>query len=55
MADCFIYDHVRTPRGRGKSDGSLHEVPPVELASTALRAVLHLERVGRVKSGGSQG
>ena len=26
MADAFIYDHVRTPRGRGKPDGSLHEV-----------------------------
>ena len=24
MADAFIYDHVRTPRGRGKPDGSLH-------------------------------
>ncbi len=31
MADAFIYDHVRTPRGRGKKDGSLHEVPPVLL------------------------
>ena len=26
MTDCFVYDHVRTPRGRGKSDGALHEV-----------------------------
>ena len=26
MTDAFIYDHVRTPRGRGKADGSLHEV-----------------------------
>jgi hypothetical protein len=26
MTDAFIYDHVRTPRGRGKPDGSLHEV-----------------------------
>jgi acetyl-CoA acetyltransferase len=33
MADVFIYDHVRTPRGRGKKDGSLHEVPIVRLAS----------------------
>ena len=33
MADCFIYDHVRTPRGRGKPDGALHEVAPVDLAS----------------------
>ena len=27
MSDAFIYDHVRTPRGRGKADGALHEVP----------------------------
>ncbi|WP_068080605.1 acetyl-CoA C-acetyltransferase [Polycladidibacter stylochi] len=39
MADAFIYDHVRTPRGRGKKDGSLHEVPSVRLAAVALEAV----------------
>ncbi len=39
MADAFIYDAVRTPRGRGKPDGSLHEVPAVDLAVTALDAV----------------
>ncbi len=39
MPDAFIYDHVRTPRGRGKPDGALHEVTAVELAATALRAV----------------
>lgn len=39
MADAFIYDHVRTPRGRGKSDGSLHEVTALELATQALRAI----------------
>ena len=33
MADAFIYDHVRTPRGRGKVDGSLHEVTALNLAS----------------------
>jgi len=37
--DAFIYDHVRTPRGRGRSNGSLHEVPSVELASQVLRAL----------------
>ena len=31
MADAFIFDHLRTPRGRGKSSGSLHEVKPVDL------------------------
>src|SRR3712207_6029813 len=39
MADAFIYDAVRTPRGRGKPDGSLHEVPTVDLAVTALDAL----------------
>jgi acetyl-CoA C-acetyltransferase len=39
MADAFIYDHVRTPRGRGKSDGSLHEVTALNLASQALGAI----------------
>jgi len=39
MADAFILDATRTPRGRGKPDGSLHEVAPVELAATPLRAL----------------
>ena len=39
MAEAFIYDAVRTPRGRGKPDGALHEVPTVRLAATALNAI----------------
>jgi len=39
MTEAYIYDHVRTPRGKGKADGSLHEVTPVELASQTLRAL----------------
>ncbi len=35
----FIYDHVRTPRGKGRSTGALHEVAPVELAAQVLRAL----------------
>jgi acetyl-CoA C-acetyltransferase len=31
MAEAFIYDHIRTPRGKGKAAGSLHEVKPVDL------------------------
>ena len=31
MAEAFIYDHLRTPRGKGKANGSLHEVKPVDL------------------------
>jgi acetyl-CoA C-acetyltransferase len=39
MTEAFIYDHVRTPRGRGKPDGSLHTATTLHLAATALRAV----------------
>jgi len=39
MSDAFIYDHVRTPRGRGKVDGALHEVTTLNLASQALSAI----------------
>ncbi|SOC46152.1 acetyl-CoA C-acetyltransferase [Rhizobium subbaraonis] len=39
MTDVFIYDHVRTPRGRGKKDGALHEVPSVRLAAKVLEAL----------------
>ena len=39
MTDAYIFDAVRTPRGRGKKSGSLHEVTPMRLASTALQAV----------------
>jgi acetyl-CoA C-acetyltransferase len=31
MADAFIYDAVRTPRGKGKKDGSLHQITPIHL------------------------
>jgi len=37
--EAFIYDAVRTPRGRGKTDGALHEVTPVQLAVQVLTAV----------------
>jgi len=39
MTDCFVYDTVRTPRGKGKKDGALHEVTALELATQALRAI----------------
>ena len=37
--DAYILDHVRTPRARGKADGSLHEVTSVWLASRPLAAL----------------
>ncbi len=39
MTEVLIYDHVRTPRGRGKKDGSLHEVPTPRLAAKVLEAL----------------
>ena len=39
MTDAYIFDAVRTPRGKGKPDGGLHEVTPMRLASTALEAI----------------
>ena len=39
MADAYIYDHVRTPRGKGKADGSLHEVTALALATVPLEAL----------------
>jgi acetyl-CoA C-acetyltransferase len=39
MTEAYIYDAVRTPRGKGKSDGALHEITPVQLASQVLQAV----------------
>ena len=39
MTDAFVYDAVRTPRGKGKADGSLHEVTALNLATQALGAI----------------
>ncbi|SED68721.1 acetyl-CoA C-acetyltransferase [Rhizobiales bacterium GAS191] len=39
MSDAYIYDHVRTPRGRGKPDGALHEVTTLALATHALTEI----------------
>ena len=36
MTDAYIYDHVRSPRGRGRANGSLHEVTPVDLTAQVL-------------------
>ncbi|MSQ21657.1 MAG: acetyl-CoA C-acetyltransferase [Betaproteobacteria bacterium] len=39
MSEAFIFDAIRTPRGRGKPGGSLHEVKPITLLSGVLRAL----------------
>ena len=39
MAEAFVYDHIRTPRGKGKAVGSLHEVKPIDLIVGLLEEV----------------
>ncbi|WP_298009328.1 acetyl-CoA C-acetyltransferase [uncultured Aquabacterium sp.] len=39
MTEAYVYDAVRTPRGKGKKDGSLHQATPVWLLRTLLRAL----------------
>jgi acetyl-CoA C-acetyltransferase len=39
MTDAYIFDHVRTPRGKGKKDGGLHQATPVWLLRTLLKAL----------------
>lgn len=39
MRDAYIYDHVRTPRGKGRPDGALHTVSPVNLLAQALASL----------------
>jgi acetyl-CoA C-acetyltransferase len=39
MADAYIYDAIRTPRGRGKNTGSLHEITALSLATQVLETL----------------
>lgn len=39
MTDAFIYDHVRTPRGKGRADGALAQITPIQLAAQTLAAL----------------
>jgi acetyl-CoA C-acetyltransferase len=39
MSEAYVYDHVRTPRGKGKKDGRLHQASPVWLLRTLLQAL----------------
>lgn len=38
MTEAYIHDHVRTPRGKGRPDGALHEITPLQLATQVLTA-----------------
>jgi len=39
MTDAFILDAMRSPRGRGRPDGSLHSITPIQLAAQTLAAL----------------
>lgn len=39
MTDAYIYDHVRSPRGRGRPNGALHQVTPIDLSAQILGAL----------------
>ena len=39
MTEAYIYDAVRSPRGKGRSDGALHEITPLDLAAQVLASV----------------
>lgn len=39
MTEAYVFDAIRTPRGKGKKDGSLHEVKPVDLLAGTLEAL----------------
>ena len=39
MAEAFIYDAVRTPRGKGRATGALHEITALSLATQSLQAL----------------
>lgn len=49
MTEAYIYDAVRTPRGKGKSDGSLHEITPLNLASQVLGSVRERNNLGKAE------
>ena len=39
MTEAYIYDALRTPRGKGRKDGSLHEVTSLRLSAQTLNAI----------------
>ena len=41
MTEAFVYDAIRSPRGKGKKDGSLYEVKPVDLLAGVLKELQH--------------
>ena len=42
MTEAIVYDALRTPRGKGKQNGALHEVKPVNLVT----GLIHAQAIG---------
>ncbi|SDB35168.1 acetyl-CoA C-acetyltransferase [Pseudomonas sp. NFACC13-1] len=51
MTDAYIYDHIRTPRGRGRLDGALAQITPVQLAAQTLIALRERNRLDTTEVG----
>ena len=54
MTEAFVFDAIRTPRGKGKKDGSLYEVKPVNLLAGLLHRPAAAQRL-RHRAGGRRG
>ncbi len=50
MSEAYVYDAIRTPRGKGKKDGSLHEVKPIDLLAGVLVEAAEAQRFRSVRS-----
>ncbi|MFS2136913.1 acetyl-CoA C-acetyltransferase [Duganella sp. Dugasp56] len=45
MTEAYVYEAIRTPRGKGKKDGSLHSVKPITLLSGLMRELQHRHKL----------
>lgn len=45
MTEAYIYDAIRTPRGKGKEGGGLHELQPIQLLSQLFAAVISRQQL----------
>ncbi len=50
MSEAYIIDAIRTPRGKGKKDGSLHEVKPITLLTSLLNELQQRHQLDTSKS-----
>jgi hypothetical protein len=55
MSQAYLYDHVRTPRGKGRPDGALHEITPVQSKASEIvlphaQALAHTSKGRRLAS-----